>query len=149
MSHSSDNIHSIYTSQYSTLTMVKYQPLTSTHTHLLYSLWTLSGTTRVSWYRKGKTNLDLLKQKNSEWQWHQLGHMQTCTSPQTDNHTSTPPLSFYMPDALPTTEPTATKPLTTMQPESMAIVTISQSQTSSDLVSPHSLTHCCYVRFLQ
>jgi len=25
--------------------------------------WTLSGTTRVSWYQKGKTNLDLLEQE--------------------------------------------------------------------------------------
>jgi len=30
----------------------------------------------------------------SEWQWHQLGHMQVCTSLQTDNYASTPPLSF-------------------------------------------------------
>jgi len=30
----------------------------------------------------------------SEWQWHQLSDMQVCTSLQTDNHTSTPPLSF-------------------------------------------------------
>ena len=36
-----------------------------------------------------------------EWQWHQLGHMQVCTSLQTDNHASTPPLTFYRPDALP------------------------------------------------
>jgi len=28
------------------------------------------------------------------WQWHQLGHMQICTSPQTDNQASIPPLSF-------------------------------------------------------
>ena len=32
--------------------------------------------------------------RDSEWQWHQLGHMQVCTSLQTDNHVSTPPLSF-------------------------------------------------------
>ena len=32
--------------------------------------------------------------KNSEWQWHQLGHMQVCTSLQTDNHASTTPLRF-------------------------------------------------------
>ena len=32
--------------------------------------------------------------RDSEWQWHQLGHMQVCTSLQTDNHASTPPLSF-------------------------------------------------------
>jgi len=35
----------------------------------------------------------LLKQE-SEWQWHQLGHMQVCNLLQTDNHASTPPLSF-------------------------------------------------------
>ena len=35
----------------------------------------------------------LLKQ-DSERQWHQLDHMQICTSPQTDNHASTSPLSF-------------------------------------------------------
>jgi len=29
------------------------------------------------------------------WQWHQLGHMQVCTSLQTDNHASTPALSFF------------------------------------------------------
>jgi len=35
----------------------------------------------------------LLKQE-TEWQWNLLGHMQVCTSLQTDNHASTPPLSF-------------------------------------------------------
>jgi len=54
----------------------------------------LSGTTRVSQYQKGETNLDVTEARDSEWQWHQLGHMQVCTSLQTDNHTSTPPLSF-------------------------------------------------------
>ena len=29
-----------------------------------------------------------------EWQWHQLSYMQVCTLLQTDNHASTPPLSF-------------------------------------------------------
>jgi len=54
----------------------------------------LSGTTQVSRYRKGKTNLDFTGARDSEWQWHQLGHMQVCTSLQTDNHATTPPLSF-------------------------------------------------------
>jgi len=54
----------------------------------------LSRTTWVSRYQKGKTNLDFTEARDSEWQWHQLGHMQPCTSLQTDNHTSTPPLSF-------------------------------------------------------
>jgi len=43
---------------------------------------------------KGKINLDFIEATDSEWQWHQLGHMQVCISLQTDNHVSTPPLSF-------------------------------------------------------
>jgi len=53
-----------------------------------------SGTTRVGQYQKGKTNLDFTEAKDIEWQWHQLGYVQVCTSLQTDNHASTPPLSF-------------------------------------------------------
>jgi len=37
----------------------------------------------VSQYKKGKTNLDFTEATHSEWQWLQ-----------TDNHASTPPLSF-------------------------------------------------------
>ena len=33
----------------------------------------------VSQYQKGKTNLDLTEARDSEWPWHQLGHMQVCT----------------------------------------------------------------------
>jgi len=54
-----------------------------------------SGTTRVSWYQKGKINLDFTEARDSEWQWHQLDHMQVCTLLQTDNHASTPPLGFF------------------------------------------------------
>ena len=54
----------------------------------------LSRTTWVSKYQKGKTNLDFTEARDSERQWHQLGHMQVCASLQTDNHASTPPLSF-------------------------------------------------------
>ena len=53
------------------------------HSHTRPFNGPLSGTTWVSRYQKGKTNL-----------WRQLGHMQVCTSLQTDNHASTPPLSF-------------------------------------------------------
>jgi len=49
----------------------------------------------VSQYQKGKTNLDFIGARDSEWQWHQLGHMQICTSLQTHNHASTPPLIFF------------------------------------------------------
>jgi len=48
----------------------------------------------VSRYQKGKTNLDFTEARDSEWQWHQLGHMQVCISLQTDNHNNTQPLSF-------------------------------------------------------
>jgi len=86
-------------------------PLTTTTTYYNHftGLWILSGSTRVSRYRKGKTNLDFTEARDSERQWHQLGHIQICTSLQTDNHTSTPPLSFYRPDALSTAQPTASK----------------------------------------
>ena len=53
-----------------------------------------SRTTWISRYQKGKTNLDFTGARDSEWQWHQLGYMQVCTSLQTDNHASTQPLSF-------------------------------------------------------
>jgi len=52
------------------------------HRHLLND--PLFGTTRVSLYQKGKTNLDFTQARDSEWQWHQLGHMQVCTSLQTE-----------------------------------------------------------------
>ena len=71
----------------------------------------LFGTTRVSRYQKGKTNLDFTAARDSEWQWHQLGHMQVCTSLQTDNHASTPPLSFLQ-AGCPSCRPTnSVKPL--------------------------------------
>jgi len=54
----------------------------------------LSGTTQVSWYQKGGTNMDFIEARDSEWQWHQLGLMQVCTLLQTDNHTSIPSLIF-------------------------------------------------------
>jgi len=52
----------------------------------------------MSRYQKGKTNLDFTDARDSEWQWLQA-----------DNHASTPPLSFYRPDALPSAQPTASK----------------------------------------
>jgi len=48
----------------------------------------------VNRYQKGETNLDFTEATDSEWQWHQLGHIQVCTLLQTDNHTSTPLLCF-------------------------------------------------------
>jgi len=51
----------------------------------------LSGTTQVSRYQKGKTDLDFTEARDSEWQW----NPQVCTSLQADNHASTPLLSFF------------------------------------------------------
>jgi len=67
-----------------------------TYTPVLHTRFNgpFSGTTRVSQYQKGKTNLDFTEARDSEWHWHHLGHMQVCTSLQIDNHASTPPLSF-------------------------------------------------------
>jgi len=50
--------------------------LVHTHTHPFIS--PLSGTTQVSRYQKGKTNLAYTQARASEWQSHQLGHMQVC-----------------------------------------------------------------------
>ena len=80
-----------------------------THTHTRPFNGPFSGTTRVSRHEKGKTNLDFTGARDSEWQWHWLGHMQVCISLQTDNHASTPPLGFYRPDALPAAQPTVSK----------------------------------------
>jgi len=65
-----------------------------THAHTHPFNGPLSGTTRVSWYQKGTINLDFTEARDSGWQWHQVGHMQVCTSLQTDNHASTPLLSL-------------------------------------------------------
>jgi len=57
----------------------------------------------VSQYQKGKTNQDFTEARDSEWQWHQLGHMQVCTS--LAPHHSV----FYRPDALSAAQPTMSK----------------------------------------
>ena len=61
-------------------------------------------------HQTGKTNLDLFTvARYSEWQWHQLGHMEICTSTQTHNHAGIPPISFYRLYAIPAAQPTASK----------------------------------------
>jgi len=49
--------------------------------------------------------LDFTEASDSEWKWHQLGQMQVCTSLQTKNHASTPPLSFFA-GRIPSSRPT-------------------------------------------
>jgi len=63
----------------------------------------------------GIPNLDFTEATDSEWQWHQLGHMQVCTLLQTDNNISTPSLSFYRLDALPAAQPTELEALSDVQ----------------------------------
>ena len=75
-----------------TTILLIFSQLLTTHTHSFNGHF--SGTTQVSRYQKGKTNLDFTGARDSEWQWHQLGYMQVCTSLQTDNHASTSRLSF-------------------------------------------------------
>jgi len=55
-----------------------------------------------------KNNLDFTEARDSEWQWYQLGHMQLCTSLQTDKHASTPPLTFLQ-AGCPSCHPTENK----------------------------------------
>jgi len=59
----------------------------------------------VSQYQKGKTNVHFTEATDSEWQWHQLGSVQVCTSLQlqTDKHAN-PTTQFFtgrMPFLLP------------------------------------------------
>ena len=65
-----------------------------THTHTDMFNGPFSGTTQVSQYQKGQTNLDFTDARDSEWQWHQLGQMHVCTFLQTNNHTNTTQLGF-------------------------------------------------------
>jgi len=91
----------------------------TSHTHTQLFNGSFSGATRVSQYQKGKTNLDFTKARDSEWQWHQLDHMQVCTSLQTGNHASTPPLSFLQagyPSCCPTNSIKALKALMVLRP---------------------------------
>ena len=76
-----------------------------THTHTHPFNGPFSSITHVSQYQKRKTNLDFIEARDSEWQWHQLGHMQVYTLLQTAPHYSV----FYRLDALPATQPTVSK----------------------------------------
>ena len=108
-----------------------------------------SGTIQVSRYQKGKTNLDFTEERDSEWQWHQLGHMQVCTSLQTDNHASTPPLSFFtgrMPFLPPnqqrqSTEGTTTRP--TVVQKSRQTTTRSSLLPQTYRATVHVSRNCC------
>ena len=64
-----------------------------THTHPFNS--PLSRATWVSRYQKGKTNLAFTEARDSEWQWHQLGHRLCKSAPRSrQKPRQHPPLSF-------------------------------------------------------
>ena len=65
----------------------------NTHTHTRLTAL-CPGLPRWAGTRKAKTKPDFTEARDSEWQWHPLGHMHVCTSIQADNHASTPSLSF-------------------------------------------------------
>jgi len=58
------------------------------HTHPFNS--PLSRSTKVSRYQKGKANLDFIEARDSERQWHQLGHMQVCKCAPRSRQITTP-----------------------------------------------------------
>ena len=93
--HVSGEIHLVnsYVMHYELL-LDEHYAIYREHTHTHPFNGPLSRTTRVSRYQKGKTNLDFTEARDSDRQWHQLGHMQVCTLLQTDNHANTSPLSF-------------------------------------------------------
>jgi len=79
-----------------------FRHLEHTHTRLTALC---PGFTQVSQYQKSRTNRDFTEARDREWQWHQLGHMQICTSLQTEYHASSHHSVFYRPDALPAAQP--------------------------------------------
>jgi len=105
----------------------------------------------MSRYQKGKTNLDFTETRDSEWQWHQLEHMQICTSLQTDNHASTPPLSFLQagcPSCRPTNSVKATKAPTCRQTGNESIDD-EFTNMSSCLTRTTTQYDCCHVHSTQ
>jgi len=86
-----------------------------THTTILRPFWILSETTRMSRHQNAETSKvnqsGFTGARDSEWLWHQLHHMQMYTLPQSDDHTSTLPLSFLQ-AGCPSCRPTnSVKPL--------------------------------------
>ena len=112
----------------------------TTHTHPFNRPLSGSWTTWVGRYQKGKTNLDFTEASDSEWQWHQMGHMQVCSSLQTDNHASTPPLSFLQarcPSCWPTNSVKALKARSVQVSKSICIAYNNQE---SQCAGPYILT---------
>ena len=78
------------------LSWYQYNPLLLLLQKLCQITWLLTGRKNFLYFRRPPlrpvafaTSATMLIRH-----WHQLGHMQVCTSLQTDNHASTPPLRF-------------------------------------------------------
>ena len=67
----------------------------STHTHTRTRTRLTALCPRLPGSAGTRKVLDFTEARDSEWQWHQLGHMQVCTSLQTDNHASTSPFKKH------------------------------------------------------
>ena len=128
-------------SHISLYTIVLHNTTTTLPPHPFNGLF--SRTTWVSQHQKGKPFWILLEQEMMGWQWHQLDHMQIiCTLLRTDNDASTPPLSFYRPDALPDTK---------QQRQSTEGVVHNTAQNSSDNLPsyPPDNHHCSNVGLMK
>jgi len=101
----------------------------------------------VSWHQIGETNLDCTEARDGEWQWHQLGHMQVCTSLQTDNHASTPPLSFLQvgcPSCRPTNSVKTLKALSLHGVTAQVAAAVAESAVCDCLVGGTSGSECVF-----
>ena len=140
--------HSIFTSWMLFLTPNQQCQSTEgnkhTHTHTHPFNGPLSGTTQVSHYQKGKTNLDFTEARDSGWQWHQLGYMQVCTSLQTDNHTSTPPLLCFCTGRMPFLPPNQQRQST--EGKLKAINTCNKKMYSSNGQRKHAVSPNRHIR---
>jgi len=85
----------------------------NTHNSAFYPLWDnkqqqqhlFNGLCIRAGIVPGKTDLDFTESSESEWQWHQLGHMQDYTLLQTDNDTSTS-TTVFLQTGSPSCQPT-------------------------------------------
>jgi len=98
-----------------------------------------------------KTSLDFTEARDIEWQWHQLGHMQVCTSLQTDNHASTSPLSFFtgrLPFLPPNQQRQSTEGinLPTILADKLNIWHVDDTASAGPVCSRNSLAPCCCQR---
>jgi len=95
-----------------TMCIIYFHWLTNRHTHTHPFNGPLSRTTRVSRYQKGKANLDLNEARDNETLSGSGISWAVCKSAHRSRQITTPaPLHsvFYRPDAIPATQPTASK----------------------------------------